>query len=587
MVYSSYMPHTNVTITQRRKVLPSSPGVYRFFDVNNKLLYVGKAKDLRKRVQSYFRTAANLALDKQIMVKKIADIQWTIVDNELEALFLEATLIKNHRPPFNIALRDDKDFAYIKVTTGETYPKVFPTRELANDPPRNGTGRRTRYFGPYTSMHSLSETLTTIKDIFTGRARRSRVRSTKIPDDMVCFLHRKPCSGFCKGLVDKTEYAETIVKIIGFLEGKYAEVEREIESRMVVAAESRNFEQAARLRDQLFAVRRMTARQKVIAPLGESFDLLALARVSHVACVALFPVRGGKLMTARQFLLKNADDQDDATALAAFAEQYYLLTTDVPDTIVTRETITISHALLQFLSSKLPHGKKCRLQIAQRGKKKQLLDLAGRNAADYAGQQLATWQLPANDLNGGVNALQKALGLSKIKRIECFDISNTQGTNPVGSMVVCDNGKMKKADYRRFHIRGKRTPDDPHMMAEMLLRRLTHDEWPAADLIILDGGKSQISVVTTELEKQYGPGTTSIPPIVGLAKREEILFRIKQDPRRDNLRVVPTKSADVVFEEIRLPKDSAGYFLIQRIRDEAHRFAITFHRKTRDKAMLA
>lgn len=545
--------------------LPATPGVYRFYDAKDALLYVGKAKNLRARVRSYFRTHASLAEDKRVMVKRVVDIQWTIVDNETEALLLETTLIKKHRPPFNIVMRDDKNFVYIKITR-QTFPRVITTRRVHAD--------HAAYFGPFTSAIAVRNVMRTIQTVFATRNKRRHIPDTHVPEDMRCILHEPgACSGLCKGLVQKSDYAETIAKIIDFLKGKYDALEKEMTTSMRAAAARQQFEKAARLRDELTALQRISTQQKMIDPRGGNEDVLALARDDTQAAINLFRIRAGKLVAADQVLLTHTAHQPDADVVSAFAQQYYAAAVDTPDALITAQSVDLPSSLHNLLARHLPKNKKFHVRTAQRGKKKKLLDLGKRNAEQFLATQKASFEklTSTQALTDFIKAVAPRTATPPNGfRVEVYDISNTQGTNAVGSMVVFIDGEKRKADYRTFTISLSGKPDDFAMMAEMLTRRQAHADWPRPDVVILDGGKGQLSAVLRVLNA----GKARLAPtqsVLALAKREEILYQ--QNP-------------DGTTREIRLPKNVPALFLVQRMRDEAHRFAITLHKKKRGRNTL-
>lgn len=525
----------------QKKMLPDKPGVYVFRDKKEHVLYVGKAKNLKKRVSSYFQKTRSLEPSKSLMVKKIADIDYTVTSSEIEALLLEATLIKKHRPPYNIILRDDKYFLYIKIPLAEEYPTVEAVRRVSRD--------NAKYFGPFTSALAVRSTLKLLKQLF-------QYRTCTPHRGKPCFdVHLHRCLGPCADAISPADYRRQVVQpIIDFLHGKATDIEKRFATEMQQAAKRKDFEHAAIFRDRLRAISKVTEQQKVIAPNFERFDVVSLARDRDWAAINLFPVRQGKLQQKQGFILQQPTETPDAEILASFLEQFYPRSMDKPKTIFVGCTLPEQNHLARLLGVKVA--------VPRRGRKYQLWKLGNENAQDFLERKRATHLADANRARLALERLSQTLGLGKIpNRIDCFDISNIQGTNAVGSMVVFERGLPEKKEYKKFTVSISGKPDDFKMMAEVLVRRLKHDDWKRPDLIILDGGKGQLSTVlnaTKDLRRGL--------PIIALAKREEELF-------------LPGISESVV-----LPRGSEELFLVQRIRDEAHRFAITFYRGKHGKA---
>jgi len=536
-----------LTIDQQRKRLPHQPGVYIFHDEREAVLYVGKAKDLFRRVSSYFQRTATLEPSKQLMVPKIDEIEFIITASEIEALLLEATLIKKHRPPYNVILRDDKNFLYLRVTLEDEYPTVIATRRV--------TARSSRFFGPYTSAASVHATVKLLKRVFL-------FRTCEPHRGKPCFdLHLGRCLGPCADAISPTAYRRRVVRpILRFLSGQADEIIRQLKKEMAIAVKKKEFEQAARLRDRLFALKRISERQSMIAPRRDRFDVVSMARDRDWTAINLFHIRDGKVMQKQNMLLEQPPETPDAVVLRSFLDQFYSLSIDRPKEVVVRDLPDEADAVRRLLGF--------RVHAPRRGRKRQLVATGETNAQEYLERRKEEWLTDAERNRKALEALTTALGLRAVpRRIEAFDISNIQGVNAVGSMVVFENGQPKKSDYRKFTIRAEQRPDDFAMLAEMLGRRLRHPDWPRPDLIILDGGKGQLSTVLTATRELLNR-----PPFVALAKREEELF-------------LPNQPMPVL-----LPRGSAGLFLVQRIRDEAHRFAITFfrgkHRKTAKQSAL-
>ncbi len=525
----------------QRKLLPDKPGVYVFRDAKEHVLYVGKAKNLKKRVLSYFRKQNHLEPSKNIMVGKIADIDYTVTDSEVEALLLEATLIKKHAPPYNIILRDDKYFLYIKITLADEYPTVLAVRRVSHG--------KAKYFGPFTSAQAVRNTLKLFKVLF-------QYRTCTPHQGKPCFdVHLHRCTGPCADAISPEEYRKQVVQpILDFLHGKAGDIEKHFAEEMQTAAKRKDFERAAVLRDRLRAISKVTEQQKVVAPNFERFDIVSLARDRDWAAINLFLVRVGKLQQKLNFILHQPPETKDADIVASFLEQFYPQAVDKPKTIFAGSTLPDQQHLGRLLGVKIA--------VPKRGRKYQLWRLGNENAQEYLERRRATYLADANKARLALERLSQKLGFGKIpNRIECFDISNIQGTNAVGSMVVFERGLPEKKEYKKFSVSISGKPDDFKMMAEVVTRRLKHADWEKPDLIILDGGKGQLSTVLNATK-----GLRKGIPIIALAKREEELF-------------LPGISGSIV-----LPRGSEELFLVQRIRDEAHRFAITFYRSKHGKA---
>lgn len=546
--------------------LPTKPGAYVFRDAQNNVLYVGKAKSLRNRVRSYFHLSTSLEAAKRIMVGKISDLEYIIVDSEIEALLLEATLIKKYRPPYNVIFRDDKYYQYIRITLKDEYPRVDTIRRIVKD--------GSRYFGPFTSGFAVKQTLKLLKRIFP-------YRTCQDPPSKPCFDARLGrCLGHDFGPGSKRRYQEVIHKLIRFLEGDVEDTIHDLRTNMKRAAAEKNFEEAGRFRDRIIAIEKVVAEQKVVSPKLENQDVIGLARIADLATVTLFQIRFGKLLNRQHFILQHTEALSDQEILNSFISQYYAQATDHPDTVITSTLPSDHQSAARLLQLKI--------EAPSRGKKRKLVLLAERNAQDYLEQKQREWLSKEARAKLGLQELQRALLLTEPpKRIEAYDISNIQGTNAVGSMIVFERGLPKKGDYKKFKIATVKGTNDVAMLQEVLKRRFGHHSpplrggdtaeprggvarsagkvgaWPDPDLLIIDGGKGQLNAVLKILRE-----LSVIIPTIGLAKREEEIFRPGQK------------------ESIRLPKDSEGLFLVQRIRDEAHRFAIGYFRKRHGTEMI-
>lgn len=532
-------------------VLPDKPGVYLMHDKEGKVIYVGKAVVLKNRVRSYFRNLASHTPKVKAMVAKIADIETIVTSSEVEALILECNLIKKYRPRYNIMLKDDKTYPYLKVTVNEEFPRLYVTRRQLRD--------GARYYGPYADAGAMHATVKLLRSMFPMRTCR------KMNTERPCLnYHIKRCLAPCAGLVSREEYGSMIKAVCMVLDGRTAELERDLKKRMQAAAENYAFEEAARLRDQLQAVERLNEQQKAVTSNNTDMDIIGFAQDMTGICIQIFFVRKGKLLGRDNFFLQDEETSREEV-LTAFVKQYYNEASFVPREIVLPALPENDEQAIieQWLSEKAGH--KAELICPQRGTKKELLQLANDNAVKLLQERLCRGQLSLkNDLEAA-EELQQALGLAKpLERMDCFDISHTQGSETVASMVVFRNGSISKKDYRRYKIvsaEGK--PDDFKSMQEVVYRRYRdYEDLPS--LVVIDGGKGQLS---SALEVIRGLGLHDLP-VIGLAKREEEIFKEGQS------------------ESILLDRDSAALHLIQRIRDEAHRFAITYHRKLRGKRNL-
>jgi excinuclease ABC subunit C len=560
--------HENVA--EKLKVLPAQPGCYIYRDENKDVLYVGKAKVLKNRVRSYFQESTKHSRRIARMVSKVVDLEWMVVDSELEALVLECNLIKQYRPPYNVRMRDDKSYPFIAVT-GDTYPRVLFTRKVRKD--------GARYYGPYTVASSVRDTLQLLHHIF-PLIPCGKVWSGKAVQRPCLYYHLKQCLAPCAGLADKEQYAQIISRVELFLAGKQEDIVDNLRSEMARASEELDFEHAALLRDQINALVDTQEKQKVLSPEGEDQDVIAVVKDERGAAIQMLYVRGGKLIGQRQFMLDGASDSAPSEAIQEFVKQYYSDSPEVPREILLPVEIEERKIVQQWLRQR--KGAAVTVGVPQTGEKMRLVDLAAANAE----QALATFSMEINQKEEfsslAISELQEALELPTAPiRIEGYDISNIQGTAPVGSMVVVENAEAAKAEYRRFKIRyHPESPDDFAMMNEVLTRRLRSylDEDPKfmklPDLIMIDGGKGQLSAA---LEARDSLGLSI--PMVGLAKKAEIIYvpSVSEDSKGGK--------ASYIYTPIELPLTSPGLVLLRRLRDEAHRFAITFHRKIRDKRM--
>ena len=532
-------------------VLPDKPGVYLMHDAEGKVIYVGKAVVLKNRVRSYFRNLASHTPKVKAMVAKIAEIETIVTSSEVEALILECNLIKKYRPRYNISLKDDKTYPYLKVTLQEDFPRLYMTRRLLRD--------GSKYYGPYADAGAMHATVKLLRSMFPLRTCR------KMNPDRPCLnYHIKRCLAPCAGYVSKDEYGQMIKSVCMVLDGRTTELERDLKQRMQAAAEDYAFEEAARLRDQLQAVERPNASQQAVTTNGGDMDIIGFAQDMTGNCLQIFFVRKGKLIGRDNFFLQDGGEAQQEV-LTAFIKQYYNDATFIPREIVLPQLPEAEEQQLieAWLSGKAE--RKVELFVPQRGVKRELLQLANDNALKLLSERLRKGSLSLKNDEQAAEELQQALGLEhSLERMDCFDISHTQGSETVASMVVFRKGSISKKDYRKYKIvsaEGK--PDDFKSMQEVVYRRYKdYEDLP--NLVVIDGGKGQLS---SALEVIRGLGLADLP-VVGLAKREEEIF-------------IPHQSTSILLD-----RDSAALHLIQRIRDEAHRFAITFHRKLRGKRNL-
>jgi excinuclease ABC subunit C len=577
--------------------LPASTGVYLMKDAGGRVLYVGKADSLRSRVRSYFGSTDPLDARIARMAREVADIDYILTDTVSEAFLLENNLIKEHRPRFNIRLRDDKSYPFVKITLGEDFPRIVRTRKLARD--------GSRYFGPYASASSVDETLKLLRKIFPFRTCNLEIPEGKRVLERPCLLYYiKRCQGPCIQAIEKAEYRATIDRIVDFLDGRQEPIAADLRREMLDSSAELRYEAAAVARDKLRAVERTMEQQKMAAYSRAEEDLIGMAREEEEACLQVLQVRNGKMIGREHFIVTGARDVVDAEVLGSFLLQYYASTQSIPRQVLVPAMPADAADLAAFLSER--RGSRVTVDVPQRGEKRRLLALATQNAVEALAKERAEWLADDQKRDEALVELAEALELPRgPERIECYDMSNIQGTAAVGSMVVFINGKPEPREYRRFRIRSGETPDDFRMMGEVLRRRLTRaaklraetgylslaevgaDEaaegdtgdplddaarttqprdggWALPDLVIVDGGKGQLSTAVGVLDELK----LSDLPVAGLAKRFEELY-------------LPRRSAPIV-----LPRNSQGLYLVQRIRDEAHRFAITYHREVRGKRAL-
>jgi excinuclease ABC subunit C len=552
--------------------LPSKPGCYIYRNAEGQVIYVGKAINLKNRVRSYFQERYDKDFKTRQLVKHIADLEWILVGSELEALILEMNLIKKHRPRYNIRLKDDKRYPYIKVHRADPFPKVTVTRQMVTD--------GSRYFGPYTSVWAVHQTLDVIRRIFTYLTCDRVITGL---DERPCLYYDiKLCSGPCIGAIKQAEYRQAIDDLCNFLEGKTDPIVHRLTMEMEKASDDLRYEKAASIRDRINSIERVVEKQKVISSTEKDSDVIAMARSDGEACVQIFFIRSGKLIGREYFILEGTEEAADSEVVTQFVKQFYAEAATIPNEVLLPNEIEEAQIIKQWLESSRG-GPKVDLRVPRRGSSKDLVEMAAENATETLRSLRRQWEMDTNRQSEALSEIQQALGLKEPpNRIECYDISNTQGTASVGSMVVFEQGVPARKLYRRFNIKTVEGPDDFASMEEVLTRRFRR--WQAAkddqtvgkkedesfsllpDLLIVDGGKGQLGRAVEVLERYELTGKV---PVTGLAKQEEELF-------------LPETAESII-----LPRHSQGLYLIQRIRDEAHRFAITAHRGARSKKGLA
>lgn len=556
------MPTVHESIKDKLKGLPAKPGCYIYRDEKEEVLYVGKALSLRSRVRSYFQDSARHGPRIERLVSRVRDIETIVVESEVEALVLECNLIKRHRPPFNVRMRDDKSYPYITITN-EPYPRVLFTRKVRKD--------GARYFGPFTSAYSVRETLQLLHKIFPlipcGKSWRGAAEQKPC-----LYFHLGQCLAPCAGLSERKAYGAVIEQVERFLSGKEESLVKDLRNEMAEASEAMNYERAAIVRDRLIAVENVLQRQKVLDADGRDRDVIAVVKDDRGSAIQMLYVRGGKLIGQRQFFLDGSKESSPSESVQEFVKQYYNESPDLPNEILLPVEIEERQIVQQWLRGR--KGKAVSISVPQGGEKLKLVEMAMDNA-ELALQEMREESEKADQWSDqAMSQLQEALALPTLPmRIEGYDISNVQGTAPVGSMVVFERAHAAKAEYRRFRVKFQpESPNDFAMMHEVLLRRFRRylDGDPKfiklPDLIMIDGGKGQLAAA---LKARDDLGMAV--PMIGLAKKLELIYLPKRDA--------------IGFEEIELPMQAPGLVLLRRLRDEAHRFALTFHRKVRDKRM--
>lgn len=557
-------------IEEELKKLPATPGVYIMRDKKDAIIYVGKAIILKNRVRQYFQNSRNHTEKIRQMVEHIDHFEYIITDSELEALVLECNLIKEHMPKYNTMLKDDKSYPYIRVTTHEAYPKVAIAREQKKD--------KAKYFGPYTSVQAVKDTLELLRKIY-----KIRTCNRNLPRDVgkerpCLYYHMGQCDAPCQGYISETEYKANINEVLEFLNGNYSRVAKMLEQKMAAASEALEFEKAAEYRDLLGSVKQIANRQKITNTDLVDRDIIAFAKDKDEAVVQTFFIRSGKLIGRDHFHLSGVQDVEDGEVMASFLKQFYAGTPYIPKEIFLGAKTEEEELLTEWLTAR--RGQKVYLKVPQKGEKERLVELARKNAELVLHQDIEKIKREEARTTGALRELAEYLGLPMVDRIESFDISNTSGFESVGSMVVYEKGKPKKADYRKFKIRSIQGPDDYASMYEVLTRRFTHGQRELAerrekqldeslgsftrypDLILMDGGKGQVGIALRVLNE--------------LNLNIAVCGMVKDDNHR-------TRGLYYNNKELPIDKSSELFRLITRIQDETHRFAIEYHRSLRQK----
>lgn len=557
----------NFNIQEELKKLPGKPGVYLMHDEKDAIIYVGKAISLKNRVRQYFQSSRNKGAKIEQMVTHISRFEYIVTDSELEALVLECNLIKEHRPKYNTMLMDDKTYPFIKVTVNEPFPRVMMARRMKKD--------KAKYFGPYTSAGAVKDTIELIRKLYHIRS-CNRSLPKDIGKERPCLnYHIHQCYAPCQGYISREEYRKSIDEVVRFLNGNYDPILKELEEKMLDASENLEFEKAIEYRELLASVQKIAQKQKITDTAGDDRDIIAMASEGEEAVVQVFFIRGGRLIGRDHFYLKIAENDTKSEILSSFIKQFYAGTPYIPAELMLPEEIEDQEIIEEWLTTRREH--KVRLRIPKKGTKEKLVELAQKNAQMVLKNDKERLKREEGRTIGAVKELEKILGLTGIIRMEAYDISNTNGFDSVGSMVVYEHGKPKRNDYRKFKIKSVQGPDDYASMNEVLTRRFEHglrerqDESETGgfqafpDLIMMDGGRGQVNIALEVLEK-----LNLHIPVCGM---------VKDDNHR---------TRGLYFNNVELPIDrnSECFRLITRIQDEAHRFAITFHRQLRSKGQV-
>ncbi len=550
-------------IEEELKKLPSQPGVYIMHDAKDEIIYVGKAISLKNRVRQYFQDSRKKTAKIQQMVSHIARFEYIVTDSELEALVLECNLIKEHQPRYNTMLKDDKAYPYIRVTVGEDFPRVQFAHTMKKD--------KSRYFGPYTSAGAVKDTIDLIHKLYRVRT-CNRILPRDTGKDRPCLnYHIKQCDAPCQGYISKEAYGENIRQVLEFLNGHYDILLKKLEKQMMEAAEQMEYEKAAEYRDLLASVKKVAQKQKITSNSLKDRDIIAMAMNDSDAVVQVFFVREGKLIGREHFGIRIGAEKDSGQILTSFVKQFYAGTPFLPKELWLQQEMEDMEVIEQWLSSR--KGQKVRLVVPKKGEKERLVELAAKNASMVLRQDLERNQREELRTTGAMNEVASLLGLETVRRVEAYDISNISGCESVGSMVVYEDGRPKRSDYRKFRIRTVIGPNDYASMREVLTRRFTHGleeqdfgsfaRFP--DLLMMDGGRGQVNIAEEVL--------------AALGLHIPVCGMVKDDNHR---------TRGLYYQNVEIPIDrhSEGFKLITRIQDEAHRFAIEYHRSLRSKSQV-
>ncbi len=557
----------NFNIQEELKKLPGKPGVYLMHDEKDAIIYVGKAISLKNRVRQYFQSSRNKGAKIEQMVTHISRFEYIVTDSELEALVLECNLIKEHRPKYNTMLMDDKSYPFIKVTVNEPFPRVMLARQMKKD--------KAKYFGPYTSAGAVKDTIELIRKLYHIRS-CNRSLPKDIGKERPCLnYHIHQCQAPCQGYISQEEYRKSIDEVVRFLNGHYDLVLKELEEKMMAASESLEFEKAIEYRELLTSVQKVAQKQKITDTAGDDRDIIAMASEGEDAVVQVFFIRSGRLIGRDHFYLKSAENDTEGEILSSFIKQFYAGTPYIPAELMLPEEIEDQDIIEEWLTAR--RERRVHLRIPKKGTKEKLVELAQKNAQMVLKNDRERLKREEGRTIGAVKELEKILGLKGIIRMEAYDISNTNGFDSVGSMVVYEHGKPKRNDYRKFKIKTVQGPDDYASMNEVLTRRFGHglreqqEESETGgfqifpDLIMMDGGRGQVNIALEVLEKLH-----LHIPVCGM---------VKDDNHR-------TRGLYFNNTELPIDRNSECFRLITRIQDEAHRFAITFHRQLRSKGQV-
>lgn len=557
----------NFNIQEELKKLPGKPGVYLMHDEKDAIIYVGKAISLKNRVRQYFQSSRNKGAKIEQMVTHISRFEYIVTDSELEALVLECNLIKEHRPKYNTMLMDDKSYPFIKVTVNEPFPRVMLARQMKKD--------KAKYFGPYTSAGAVKDTIELIRKLYHIRS-CNRSLPKDIGKERPCLnYHIHQCQAPCQGYISQEEYRKSIDEVVRFLNGHYDLVLKELEEKMMAASDSLEFEKAIEYRELLTSVQKVAQKQKITDTAGDDRDIIAMASEGEDAVVQVFFIRSGRLIGRDHFYLKSAENDTEGEILSSFIKQFYAGTSYIPAELMLPEEIEDQDIIEEWLTAR--RERRVHLRIPKKGTKEKLVELAQKNAQMVLKNDRERLKREEGRTIGAVKELEKILGLKGIIRMEAYDISNTNGFDSVGSMVVYEHGKPKRNDYRKFKIKTVQGPDDYASMNEVLTRRFGHglreqqEESETGgfqifpDLIMMDGGRGQVNIALEVLEKLH-----LHIPVCGM---------VKDDNHR-------TRGLYFNNTELPIDRNSECFRLITRIQDEAHRFAITFHRQLRSKGQV-